>query len=72
MPIVGWSLETPWIPLVISAQAVRDVIATLIYVVLLGVQIWFWVWWQDRDKRAEAAKAVEPTTPYGRPLVKRA
>lgn len=72
MPIVGWSLETPWIPLVISAQAIRDVIATVIYVVLLGVQIWFWVWWQNRDKRAAAAQAVEPTTPYGRPLVKRA
>lgn len=72
LPIVGWTLDTPWIPITISAQVFRDVIATLIYVVLLGVQIWFWGWWQNRDKRAETAAAVEPTTPYGRPLIKRA
>ena len=72
MPVLGWSLETPWIPLTITAQAFRDIIATLIYIVLLGVQIWFWVWWQNRDKRAAEQAAVEPTTPYGRPLIKRA
>ncbi len=72
LPFVGWTIETPWFPMTISAQAFRDVIATLIYVVLLGIQIFFWGWWQDRDKRAEATAAVEPTTPYGRPLIKRA
>lgn len=72
LPVVGWTFETPWFPLTISAQAFRDVIATVIYIVLLGVQIRFWVWWQDRDKRAEAQVAIEPKTPYGRPLIKRA
>jgi hypothetical protein len=70
--VFGATLETPWIPIQISAQVFRDIIATTIYIVFLGVQIWFWVWWQNRDKRAEAAKAIEPTTPYGRPLIKRA
>ncbi|MFV0318012.1 MAG: hypothetical protein ACK5O2_13760 [Microthrixaceae bacterium] len=72
LPVLGWTIETPWFPMTISAQAFRDVIATLIYVVLLGVQIYFWAWWQNRDKRAAAADAIEPTTPYGRPLIKRA
>lgn len=64
--------STEWFPIAISAQVFRDVIATLIYVVLLGVQIWMWAWWQNRGKRAEAAGAVQPTSTYGRPLMKRA
>jgi uncharacterized membrane protein len=70
--VFGATLDTPWIPIQISAQVFRDIIATTIYIVFLGIQMWFWVWWQNRDKRAEAAKAIEPTTPYGRPLIKRA
>jgi len=72
IPFTGWVLTTEWIPMSISAQAIRDIIATLIYVVLLGIQIWYWSWWQNRGKRAEAATAVQPVTPYGRPLIKRA
>lgn len=71
-PITGWSLSTPWFPMVISAQIFRDIIATGIYVVLLGGQMWMWSWWQKRGIRAEAQKAIEPTTAYGRPLMKRA
>lgn len=71
LPIVGWSLSTHWFPITVSAQVFRDIIVTLIYVVLLGIQMWFWSWWQSRDKRAADEKAVEPVTPYGRPLVKR-
>ncbi len=70
--VAGATLETPWIPIEISAQVFRDIIATTIYIVFLGIQMWFWVWWQNRDKRAAAAKAIEPTSPYGRPLIKRA
>ncbi len=72
VPGVGWVFESSWFPMTLSAEAFRDIIATLIYVVLLGIQIWLWVWWQNRDKRAAEAAAVEPTTPYGRPLIKRA
>ncbi|MGI9578190.1 MAG: hypothetical protein ACR2OH_08335 [Microthrixaceae bacterium] len=72
VPGVGWVFESNWFPMTLSAEAFRDIIATLIYVVLLGVQIWLWVWWQNRDKRAAEAAAVEPTTAYGRPLIKRA
>ena len=72
LPFVGWSLQTPWFPMTVSAQIFRDIIATLIYVVLLGGQIWLWAWWQKRGTRAETAKAIEPVTAYGRPLMKRA
>ena len=72
MPFTGWSLQTPWFPMVISAQIFRDIIATLIYVVFLGGQIWIWGWWQNRGERAKAQKAIEPVTSYGRPLMKRA
>jgi hypothetical protein len=41
-------------------------------VVFLGGQIWIWAWWQNRGKRADAVKAIEPTSTYGRPLMKRA
>lgn len=72
VPLVGWSLETPWIPITISAQVFRDIIATVIYVALLGFQMWAWAWWQNRGKRAEAAGKVERVSTYGRPLMKRA
>ena len=71
-PFTGWTIQTPWIPIQVSAQAVRDVVAVLIYVVFLGLQMWMWAWWQNRGKRAEAAQSVEPVSTYGRPLMKRA
>ena len=72
LPFVGWSWSTPWFPIMINARAVRDIVAVVLYVGLLGGQMWIWAWWQNRGKRADSAKAVEPTSTYGRPLVKRA
>lgn len=72
MPITGWSLQTPWFPVMVSARAVRDIVAVVIYVAFLGGQMWIWGWWQNRGERASAAKAIEPTSTYGRPLMKRA
>ncbi|MFZ4517471.1 MAG: hypothetical protein ACOYOP_03730 [Microthrixaceae bacterium] len=79
---LNWRPDAIWIgpggsffetfPIVISAQIFRDIIATVIYVVFLGGQMWMWSWWQNRGKRAEAAAAVEPVSTYGRPLMKRA
>lgn len=60
-----------WFPFTINMQHVRDLIAVLIYGVFLGGNIYIWAWWNDRSKRAEAAKELE-TSDYGRPLVKRA
>lgn len=59
------------LPLTITWEAVRDLVAVVVYVVGLGLQIWIWAWWNDRKKKAEAAEAIVPTTAYGRPLVKK-
>ena len=53
-----------------NAQDMRDIGATLIYGIMLGVHFKGWLWWQ---KRAQAAPATAelPTSAYGRPLVKK-
>jgi hypothetical protein len=56
-------------PFTITASHVKDIIATLIYVVLFGLQIWVWAWWQKRGKTKSAEIAVSS---YGRPLVRKA
>ncbi len=57
-------------PVTISFQVVRDLVAVGIYGLFLGLNIWIWAWWNDRSKRAEAAKVV-PRSEYGRPLVRK-
>jgi len=52
----------------ITAQDVRDVLATLIYGVGLAGHIVMWRWWQQRGKKP--AVAVEKVSAYGRPLVR--
>lgn len=69
--VFGATLDTPWFPINISAEVVRDIAVTTLYIVFLGIQMWFWSWWQNRGKRAAVAKTVEPTSSYGRPLIKR-
>lgn len=63
--------EGGWLPVTITYQTLRDIVAVLIYVVLLVGQVWLWIWWQNRGKRAAAASAVVPTSEYGRPLVRK-
>lgn len=55
---------------VISAQILRDLVATVIYVVALGGQVSGWSWWQSRGKRR--VERPELTSAYGRPLVRKA
>ncbi len=79
---LNWRPDTIWLgpggsllevfPIQVSAQVFRDIIATLIYVVFLGGQMWMWSWWQKRGERADQLAALEPTSTYGRPLMKRA
>ncbi len=54
---------------ILTAQDVRDVLATAIYGVGLGGHIVMWKWWQDRGKKPVPA-AVEKVSAYGRPLVR--
>ena len=53
----------------INAQDLRDVVATAIYGVFIGMHAGMWLWWQKRGKKAEKAE-VEPVSAYGRPLVR--
>ena len=52
----------------ISAQVLRDILASGIYIVFLVVQILMWLKWQQRGKKA--AERPELTSAYGRPLVR--
>lgn len=54
---------------IISAEAIRDIVAVGIYGVTLGAMIVLWAQWQNRGK--EKPKEL-PTSAYGRPLVKKA
>ena len=55
---------------VITKQAIRDIIVTVIYVVMLGANVAAWAAWQKRG-RAKATPAIETST-FGRPLVRKA
>jgi hypothetical protein len=54
--------------IIISAQIIRDLIATLIYVIFLVGQVVGWLWWQRRGKGGADQK--ELTSAYGRPLIR--
>lgn len=58
-----------WFPFDITYRTISDSIAGAFYVVFLGAQIWLWVAWQNRDKKAEKTTDVVKSA-YGRPLVK--
>jgi hypothetical protein len=62
------------VPFNVSKQAVRDILATVIYVIYLGAQIALFSMWQGRgDAAARKQKAIEErTTAYGRPLARKA
>jgi len=54
---------------IITAQVMRDVIASLFYIVFGLAHIFAWKWWQARGK-AKAAPAELESSAYGRPLVR--
>jgi hypothetical protein len=58
-----------WFPISINMQHVRDTIVVLLYVVLLGLNIYLWAWWQKRGT-AETTTEVA-TSDFGRPLVRK-
>ena len=59
------------VPFTLNKQHIRDLVAVAIYGVGLGLQIWIWAWWNDRKKKADERAAIQPTSTYGRPLVKK-
>jgi hypothetical protein len=61
-----------WFPFDITYRALSDLVATLFYVVFLGLQIWMWARWQNRNKikDAKTQAALAQTSSFGRPLIK--
>jgi len=55
--------------IIVNAQAVRDIIAAVIYIVFLGIQIWLWSVWQKRGRKAPE---VELSSRFGRPVMRKA
>jgi hypothetical protein len=66
-----------WLNFDINLQAVNDAVATLIYVVMLGLNIYVFSIWQKRPTRAETPadavgeEKVVGTSAYGRPVTAR-
>lgn len=58
-----------WFPVSINMKHLRDLIVVLMYVVLLGLNIYLWAWWQKRGT-GEATTEVA-TSDFGRPLVRK-
>lgn len=56
----------------VTKQAIRDILAANIYIVFLGINIYMWGAWQKRGKKAADKAALEPTSSYGRPIMKKA
>jgi hypothetical protein len=57
------------LPFTVTYRVLRDLVVVVIYGVMLGVHVGMWVWWQ---KRGEAKPKEIETSPYGRPLVRKA
>jgi hypothetical protein len=57
--------------IIVSFQALRDIIAATIYILMLATQVWLWVAFQKRGRKP-ATTEVARTSTFGRPVVKRA
>ena len=55
---------------IITAQTMRDLIASLIYIGFGLFHIWIWFWWQKRGEVKAKTPELEASA-YGRPLVRR-
>jgi hypothetical protein len=55
--------------IIVNAQAVRDIIATVIYIGFFVIHIWLWSVWQKRGRKAPE---VELSSRFGRPVMKKA
>jgi hypothetical protein len=56
---------------IVSFQALRDIIAATIYIAMLAAQVGLWIGYQKRGRKP-ATTEVARTSTFGRPMVKRA
>lgn len=58
-------------PFTMNYLHIRDIIAVVIYNIILGANIWYWGHWQSREARAVVAeKTQDAPSEFGRPLVR--
>lgn len=55
----------------INYQAIRDIIATVLYVVFLGGQMYLWSIWQKRGRK-KPGDVEEARSRFGRPVLRKA
>ena len=56
------------LPFTVTYQTIRDILAAGIYIVFFGLHIGVWILWQ---KRGQQKPKELPTSPFGRPLVRK-
>lgn len=61
-----------WMPMTITMQTLRDLIAVGIYGLFLVLNVMVWAWWANRGERLEKKAKEIPSSQYGRPLARRA
>ena len=57
--------------ILINYQAIRDIIATVLYVVFLGGQMYLWSIWQKRGRK-KPGDVEEARSRFGRPVLRKA
>jgi hypothetical protein len=57
--------------IIVNYQAIRDIIASVIYIVFLGGQMNLWSVWQKRGRK-KPGDVEAATSRFGRPLLRRA
>ncbi len=57
--------------ILINYQAIRDIIASVIYIVLLGGQMYLWSIWQKRGRK-KPGDVEEARSRFGRPILRKA
>ena len=55
----------------VNYQAIRDIIATVLYVVFLGGQMYLWSIWQKRGRK-KPGDVEEARSRFGRPVLRKA
>ena len=57
--------------ILINYQAIRDIVATVLYVVFLGGQMYLWSIWQKRGRK-KPGDVEEARSRFGRPVLRKA
>jgi hypothetical protein len=68
--IFGIDLPGTFPPFTMSKETLAHIIVVAIYGMALTLNVFLFVWWQNRGQRRERALATVPTSRYGRPLVR--